>query len=176
MIFIDSNVSMYLVGAPHPHKAGARALLERFVSEGERLVTDAEVFQELLHRYAAIQRLDAIEPAFEALLGSGGRCVSSGSASRRTREVDSARDRRSLGAGCPSSRRDGKTGSQSDCELRRRIRRVPRGGKGYAVTLASGPRLGRYELVAPVGGGGATAEFARNPMTLVLNSTAGLEK
>jgi serine/threonine protein kinase len=95
--------------------------------EGERLVTDSEVFQELLHRYAAIQRLDAIEPAFEALLGSGGRCVSSGSASRRTREVDSARDRRSLGAGCPSSRRDGKTGSASDRELRRRIRRLPRG-------------------------------------------------
>jgi hypothetical protein len=69
MIFVDSNLPMYLVGAPHPHKAGARALLERFVSEGERLVTDAEVFQELLHRYAAIQRLDAIEPAFEALLG-----------------------------------------------------------------------------------------------------------
>lgn len=69
MIFVDSNLPMYLVGAPHPHKADARALLERFVSEGERLVTDAEVFRELLHRYAAIQRLDAIEPAFEALLG-----------------------------------------------------------------------------------------------------------
>jgi serine/threonine protein kinase len=55
------------------------------------------------------------------------RGVSSGSASRRTREVDSARDRRPLRAGCAPSLRDGKTGSQSDCELRRRIRRLPRG-------------------------------------------------
>jgi hypothetical protein len=60
---------MYLVGAQHPHKVHARALLERFASEGERLVTDAEVFQELLHRYSAIGRLDAVDPAFEALSG-----------------------------------------------------------------------------------------------------------
>ncbi|HYN20602.1 MAG TPA: type II toxin-antitoxin system VapC family toxin [Thermoanaerobaculia bacterium] len=35
----------------------------------ERLVTDAEVLQEILHRYAAIRRRDAIQPAFDALLG-----------------------------------------------------------------------------------------------------------
>lgn len=35
---------------------------------GERLVTDAEVLQEILHRYVAIQRLDAIEPCTAALL------------------------------------------------------------------------------------------------------------
>jgi hypothetical protein len=34
----------------------------------ERLVTDAEVLQEILHRYAAIGRRDAIQPAFDALL------------------------------------------------------------------------------------------------------------
>ena len=28
MIFIDSNIPMYLVGAPHPHKADARRWLE----------------------------------------------------------------------------------------------------------------------------------------------------
>ena len=33
-----------------------------------RLVTDAEVLQEILHRYVAIQRRDAISPAIEALL------------------------------------------------------------------------------------------------------------
>jgi hypothetical protein len=60
---------MYLVGAPHPHKADAQRLLERLVSERERLVTDAEVLQEILHRYVAIDRRDAIQPAFDALLG-----------------------------------------------------------------------------------------------------------
>jgi predicted nucleic acid-binding protein len=33
------------------------------------LVTDAEVLQEILHRYVAIDRPDAIQPAFNALLG-----------------------------------------------------------------------------------------------------------
>lgn len=60
---------MYLVGAPHPHKADAQRLLEAIVSRGERLLTDAEVFQEVLHRYVAVRRLDAIQPAFEALRG-----------------------------------------------------------------------------------------------------------
>jgi len=60
---------MYLVGAPHVHKADAQRLLEKLISERERLVTDAEVLQEILHRYAAIQRRDAITPAYEALLG-----------------------------------------------------------------------------------------------------------
>ena len=68
MIFIDSNVPMYLVGAAHPHKVDAQRQLERLLAGGERLVTDAEVLQEILHRYVAISRLDAIQPAFDALL------------------------------------------------------------------------------------------------------------
>ena len=69
MVFIDSNIPMYLVGATHPHKVDAQRLLEQFIAGRERLVTDAEVLQEILHRYAAISRLDAIQPAFDALLG-----------------------------------------------------------------------------------------------------------
>lgn len=68
MIFIDSNVPMYLVGSPHPNKDRARRLLESATALHARLVTDAEVLQEILHRYHAIQRLDAIQPAFDALL------------------------------------------------------------------------------------------------------------
>lgn len=68
MIFIDSNVPIYLVGADHPHKRDAERLLEQSIVEGERLVTDAEVFQEILHRFTAIRRRDAIQPAFDALL------------------------------------------------------------------------------------------------------------
>ena len=69
MILVDSNIPMYLVGAPHPHKADAQRLLERCIAERERLVTDAEVLQEILHRYTAIDRLGAIQPAFDAVLG-----------------------------------------------------------------------------------------------------------
>jgi len=69
MILVDSNIPMYLVGAAHPHKSDAQRLLEKLVSERQRLVTDAEVLQEILHRYVAIDRPDAIQPAFDALLG-----------------------------------------------------------------------------------------------------------
>ena len=69
MIFDDSNIPVYLVGSPHPHKADAPRLLEKLISDRERLLTDAEVLQEILHRYVAIDRRDAIQPAFDALLG-----------------------------------------------------------------------------------------------------------
>lgn len=70
MILVDSNIPMYLVGAPHAHKADAQRLLESAIAARERLVTDAEVLQEICHRYAAIGRRDAIQPAFDALLGA----------------------------------------------------------------------------------------------------------
>ena len=69
MIFVDSNIPMYLVGADHPNKRAARLRLEQAIGDNEPLATDAEVLQELLHRYSAINRRDAIGPAFDALLG-----------------------------------------------------------------------------------------------------------
>lgn len=69
MIFIDSNVPMYLVGSPHPNKIAAEQTVAALIARQEKLVSDAEVLQEILHRYAAIGRLDAIQPAFDALLG-----------------------------------------------------------------------------------------------------------
>lgn len=68
MILIDSNVPMYLVGAEHPHKDDSIRILDDLIARGERLVTDAEVLQEIVHRYTALERLDAIQPAFDALL------------------------------------------------------------------------------------------------------------
>jgi predicted nucleic acid-binding protein len=68
VIFIDSNVPMYLVGAAHPHKIDAQRWLEQLAADQQVMVTDAEVFQEILHRYRAIDRPDAIQPAFDVLL------------------------------------------------------------------------------------------------------------
>lgn len=67
MILVDANIPMYLVGAAHPNKVATRRMLERAATDRDRLVTDAEVFQEILHRYVAIERRDAIQPAFDAL-------------------------------------------------------------------------------------------------------------
>lgn len=59
---------MYLVGGNHPNKAKLLNALDRITDESERLVTDVEVIQEILHRYVAIARREAIQPALDALL------------------------------------------------------------------------------------------------------------
>jgi predicted nucleic acid-binding protein len=70
MILVDSNIPMYLVGAPHPHKLDSQRLIESAISAGERLITDAEVLQEICHRYTSIGRPTAIQPTFDAILGT----------------------------------------------------------------------------------------------------------
>jgi uncharacterized protein len=67
VIFVDSNIPMYIIGKDHQRKVESRRLVERFVSERRRLVTSSEVFQEVLHRYIAADRREEIEPAFHAL-------------------------------------------------------------------------------------------------------------
>ena len=67
MIFVDSNVPMYLVGAPHSNKNRLHVLLDELIRSRSRLVTDVEVYQEILHRYTAIDRPDMIDPAFACL-------------------------------------------------------------------------------------------------------------
>lgn len=67
MIFIDSNIPMYLIGQDHPHKGESIVLLEKMVIEKKRLVTSLEVFQEILHRYTSINKKEAISPAFDSL-------------------------------------------------------------------------------------------------------------
>lgn len=69
MILIDSNIPIYLVGRDPALKARAQRGLERLFNNRERLVTDAEVLQEILHRYTLIKRPDAIQAAFDVLLG-----------------------------------------------------------------------------------------------------------
>jgi uncharacterized protein len=59
---------MYLVGSAHPHKTEAQIILERLIAAGERLVTDAEMLQEILHRYTAIDKREAIAPALQITL------------------------------------------------------------------------------------------------------------
>jgi uncharacterized protein len=67
VILVDTNVPMYLIGADATLKARARELLYRATHDRDRLVTDAEVFREILQRYSAIDRREAIQPAFDVL-------------------------------------------------------------------------------------------------------------
>jgi predicted nucleic acid-binding protein len=59
---------MYIVGASHPNKVGTHRILEKAIMDRQRLVTDAEVLQEILHRYVSINQRQAIQPAFDTLL------------------------------------------------------------------------------------------------------------
>ena len=60
---------MYLIGNDPEQRARARSLLEQAIGNREKLVTSADVLQEILHRYVAVARRDAIQPTFDALLG-----------------------------------------------------------------------------------------------------------
>ena len=56
MILIDSNILMYAAGVEHACKASSIKYLE-YVAEGSiEAVVDAEVLQEVLHRYRSINR------------------------------------------------------------------------------------------------------------------------
>ena len=67
MIYVDSNVPMYLVGADHPNKRRVFALIPQLLSTRELLVTSAETFQEIVHRYLALNDREHLNAAYEAL-------------------------------------------------------------------------------------------------------------
>jgi predicted nucleic acid-binding protein len=54
--FIDANIPMDAVGRSHPLKSPAVAILETVDRGDLRAVTDAEVLQEILHRYTALRQ------------------------------------------------------------------------------------------------------------------------
>lgn len=54
--FIDANIPMYAAGAEHALKAPCVAILESIAKGELKAVTDAEVVQEILHRYTALGR------------------------------------------------------------------------------------------------------------------------
>ena len=64
MIFVDSNVFMYAVGKPHPLRAEAQSFFMKSSGNGRRLVTSAEVLQELLHVYLPVERIETLDTAF----------------------------------------------------------------------------------------------------------------
>ena len=58
MIFVDSNVPMYVAGRDHPLRPAAVRFLERARAGEVDICTSTEVLQEILYRYASLKRLD----------------------------------------------------------------------------------------------------------------------
>lgn len=54
-LFVDTNIPIYAAGKPHPLKAPCSAVLELIAQRPDAFVTDAEVLQELLHRYLGLK-------------------------------------------------------------------------------------------------------------------------
>jgi predicted nucleic acid-binding protein len=67
VIFVDSNVPMYVIGDDPVQRQRAEALCDRLVLSGEQIVTSAEVYQEIMHRYRSIGRVTSIARGFEHL-------------------------------------------------------------------------------------------------------------
>ncbi|MCU0578883.1 MAG: type II toxin-antitoxin system VapC family toxin [Desulfobacterota bacterium] len=65
MIFVDSNVFIYAVGRPHALREEAQRFFLQSSRAGNRLVTSAEVLQELLHVYLPVGRLATLDAALE---------------------------------------------------------------------------------------------------------------
>jgi predicted nucleic acid-binding protein len=65
MIFVDSNVFMYAVGRSHPLKIEAQKFFLDSGNDGKRLVTSAEVLQELLHVYLPVERMETLDAAMK---------------------------------------------------------------------------------------------------------------
>ena len=79
--FIDANIPIYAAGREHPYKSPCADILRMVAENPQAFITDAEVLQELVHRYLAQRRwalgqevlrtfalamLDRIEPVYAA--------------------------------------------------------------------------------------------------------------
>jgi predicted nucleic acid-binding protein len=65
MVFVDSNVPMYVAGREHALRDPARRFLERARSGNVDICTSTEVLQEILYRYAALKRLDLAASVYD---------------------------------------------------------------------------------------------------------------
>lgn len=65
MIFVDSNLPMYVAGRDHPLRDPARRFLERARAGELEICTSTEVLQEILYRYAGLKRLDLAREVYD---------------------------------------------------------------------------------------------------------------
>lgn len=66
MIFVDSNIPMYAAGTSSEQKKLCLSFLEKIKNADVEAAASAEVLQEILHRYRAIQRFKEGTEVYEA--------------------------------------------------------------------------------------------------------------
>ena len=65
MILVDANVLMYAVGRDHPNKQASLTLLTKIANAEIEATIDAEILQEILHRYRSINRWEDGQRVYE---------------------------------------------------------------------------------------------------------------
>lgn len=65
MVFVDSNIPMYVAGRDHPLREPARRFLDRAQRGELDICTSTEVLQEILYRYSALKRLDLAASVYD---------------------------------------------------------------------------------------------------------------
>jgi predicted nucleic acid-binding protein len=66
VILVDSNILMYAAGSAHPNKSPSIRFLESVAEGSIDAAVDAEVLQEILHRYRALNRWDDGKRVYDA--------------------------------------------------------------------------------------------------------------
>jgi uncharacterized protein len=65
MVFVDSNIPMYVAGRDHALRDPARRFLARAQAGEVDICTSTEVLQEILYRYSALKRLDLAASVYD---------------------------------------------------------------------------------------------------------------
>jgi predicted nucleic acid-binding protein len=65
MVFIDSNIPMYVAGREHPMREPSRRFLQSVGRGRIDACTSTEVLQEILYRYSALKRLDLARQVYD---------------------------------------------------------------------------------------------------------------
>jgi predicted nucleic acid-binding protein len=66
-MYVDTTIFMYAMGAESRFKEPCARILRAGAADRQVLVTSAETFQEVLHRYRSIGRHEDIQTTFEAI-------------------------------------------------------------------------------------------------------------
>lgn len=65
MVFIDSNIPMYVAGREHAHREPSRRFLQAVSAGRIEACTSTEVLEEILYRYSALKRLELARQVYD---------------------------------------------------------------------------------------------------------------
>ena len=69
-VFVDTNIPMYAAGRDHAFKAPSADFMRAAARRRIEAVSDVEVLQEILHRYAAVRRPSVGFVVFESVVAT----------------------------------------------------------------------------------------------------------